>query len=119
MLTMTPPPWAIICLPAHLQPRKTPFRLMPTTVFQPLIEMSFPMPVPPPVTIAVLPSRENGLLAMAGTIPQRAGDVYGPGGAGASHGRLAPGRPVSVRSHLLPVARLLEGLSRAVDGRLV
>src|SRR5436309_4246145 len=163
MLTMTPPPWAIICLPAHLQPRKTPFRLMPTTVFQPLIEMSsgfarkeapalftmtssrrhssaarstmaltwsscrtstaianerrprsrmafttgsrcsslreqmatsapafansiamdFPMPVPPPVTIAVLPSRENGFLAMAGTIPQRAGDVYGPGGAGA------------------------------------
>src|SRR5438046_2930382 len=199
MLTMTPPPCAIICLPASLQPRNTPFRLMPTTVFQTLIAMSsgfarkeapalftmtssrpissaarstmaltwsscrtstaianegrprsrmafttasrcsslreqmatsapalansigmaFPMPVPRPVTIAVLPSRENGLLAMAGTIPQRAGDVYGPGGAGASHGRLAPGRPVSVRSHLLPVARLLEGLSRAVDGRLV
>src|SRR5206468_1244591 len=199
MLTMTPPPWAIICLPAHLQPRKTPFRLMPTTVFQPLIEMSsgfarkeapalftmtssrrhssaarstmaltwsscrtstaianerrprsrmafttgsrcsslreqmetsapafansiamdFPMPVPPPVTIAVLPSRENGFLAMAGTIPQRAGDVYGPGGAGASHGRLAPGRPVRVRSHLFPVPRLLEDLSSAIDGRLV
>jgi hypothetical protein len=29
-----------------------------------------PMPVPPPVTIAVLPSRENGFLAMAGTLPQ-------------------------------------------------
>src|SRR5438046_1533507 len=83
------------------------------------IAMDFPMPVPPPVTIAVLPSRENGFLAMAGTIPQRAGDVYGPGGAGASHGRLAPGRPVRVRSHLFPVPRLLEGLSGAIDGRLV
>src|SRR2546422_2880544 len=40
MFTMTPAPCAIICLPAHLQPRKTPLRLMPTTVFQPLIEMS-------------------------------------------------------------------------------
>src|SRR5881409_121329 len=200
MLMMAPPLCCcIIWRPAHLQPRNAPVRLMPTTVFQPLTEMSsglarneapalftmmssrphswttrstialtcsswrtstaiandrwpasrtalttgsrcssfreqsatsapalansiamdFPMPVPPPVTIAVLPSRENGLLAMAGTLPQRAGDVYGPGGAGASHGRLAPGRPVSVRSHLLPVARLLEGLSRAVDGRLV
>jgi hypothetical protein len=28
------------------------------------------MPVPPPVTIAVLPSSENGDFAMAGTIPQ-------------------------------------------------
>src|SRR5881396_3605601 len=40
MFTMTPAPCAIICLPAHLQPRKTPLRLMPTTVFHPLIEMS-------------------------------------------------------------------------------
>ncbi len=37
---MTPPPWAIIWRPAHLQPKKTPFRLMPTTVFQPFAEMS-------------------------------------------------------------------------------
>jgi hypothetical protein len=28
--------------------------------------------VPPPVTIAVLPSRENGEVGMAGTIPQPA-----------------------------------------------
>src|SRR2546422_3088133 len=40
MFTMTPAPCAIICLPAHLHPRKTPLRLMPTTVFHPLIEMS-------------------------------------------------------------------------------
>ncbi len=35
-----PPGWSIICLAAHLQPKKVPFRLMPTTVFQPLAEMS-------------------------------------------------------------------------------
>src|SRR5512144_1064733 len=41
MLMMTPPEgWSIICLPAHLQPKKVPLRLMPTTVFQPLAEMS-------------------------------------------------------------------------------
>src|SRR5262245_52309105 len=34
------------------------------------IAMDLPMPVPPPVTMAVLPSREKGFLAMAGTIPQ-------------------------------------------------
>src|SRR5207245_988523 len=38
--------------------------------------MDLPMPVPPPVTIAVFPSRENGDFAMAGTIPQGAGAVY-------------------------------------------
>src|SRR3989441_4629453 len=43
------------------------------------IAMDLPMPVPPPVTIAVLPSRENGVFAMAGTIPQGAGGVHGPG----------------------------------------
>jgi hypothetical protein len=32
--------------------------------------MDFPIPVPPPVTIAVFPSSENGDLAMARTIPQ-------------------------------------------------
>jgi hypothetical protein len=32
--------------------------------------MDLPMPVPPPVTIAVFPSSENGDFAMAGTIPQ-------------------------------------------------
>ena len=39
---MIEPPlgWSIICLPAHLQPKKVPFRLMPTTVFQPLAVMS-------------------------------------------------------------------------------
>src|SRR5690349_6033629 len=160
MLTITPPVFCcIICLPAHLQPRNTPLRLMPMTVFQPLIEMSsglarndapalftmmssrphsdtarstipftwsswrtstaianvrrprlvislatgsrcsslrehsatsaparansiaidFPMPVPPPVTRAVLPSSENGDLAMAGTILQPCGRVYGLG----------------------------------------
>src|SRR6185295_6669780 len=151
MLMITPPVFcAIICLPAHLQPRNAPVRLIPTTVFQPFTEMSsglarndapalltmtssrphsetarstialtwsswrtstatakvrlpmsrmalatgsrcsslrlhratsaparansiamdLPMPVPPPVTMAVLPSREKGFLAMAGTIPQ-------------------------------------------------
>ncbi len=40
------------------------------------IAMDLPMPVPPPVTIAVLPSSEKGFLAMAGTIPQPAGVVY-------------------------------------------
>src|SRR5216683_689317 len=41
MLMMAPPEgWSIICLPAHLQPKKVPLRLMPTTVFQPLAEMS-------------------------------------------------------------------------------
>src|SRR5712692_5330199 len=40
-LTMTPPrPCFIICRCAHLQPRKTPLRLMPTTAFQPLTEIS-------------------------------------------------------------------------------
>src|SRR5262245_29128678 len=34
------------------------------------IAMDLPMPVPPPVTMAVLPSREKGFVAMAGTIPQ-------------------------------------------------
>src|SRR5262245_15932099 len=158
MLTIAPPLFCcIICLPAHLQPRNTPLRLMPITVFHPLMEMSsglarkdapalftmmssrphsdtarstmpltwsscrtstatanvrrprlvislatgsrcsslrehsatsaparansiaidFPMPVPPPVTMAVLPSSENGDLAMAGTILQRCGRVYG------------------------------------------
>src|SRR2546425_10765143 len=143
MLMMAPPLCCcIIWRPAHLQPRNAPVRLMPTTVFQPLTEMSsglarndapalftmmssrphswtarstialtcsswrtstaiandrrpasrtalttgsrcssfreqsatsaparansiamdLPMPVPPPVTIAVLPSSENGLL---------------------------------------------------------
>ena len=144
---ITPPVFCgIICLPAHLQPRNTPLRLICTTVFQPLIEMSsglarneapalltmmssrphsatarstipltwsswrtstatakvlrprsvmalatgsrcsslrlqratsaparansiaidLPMPVPPPVTMAVLPSRENGVLGHGG-----------------------------------------------------
>src|SRR2546422_1846733 len=157
MLTITPPVFCcIICLPAHLQPRNTPLRLMPITVFQPLIEISsglarneapalltmtssrphsdtarstmpltwsscrtstatanvrrprlvislatgsrcsslrehsatsaparansmaidLPMPVPPPVTMAVLPSSENRDLAMAGTILQPRGGVY-------------------------------------------
>src|SRR5947207_1177693 len=41
MLTITPPVGCcIICLPAHLHPRKTPLRLICTTVFQPLTEMS-------------------------------------------------------------------------------
>src|SRR5262249_8578536 len=39
-LMITPPPWAIIWRPAHLQPKNTPFRLMPTTVFQPFGVMS-------------------------------------------------------------------------------
>src|SRR5712691_2192859 len=40
-LTMTPPPPCFtICRCAHLQPRKTPLRLMPTTAFQPLTEIS-------------------------------------------------------------------------------
>src|SRR2546425_6090810 len=38
--------------------------------------MDLPMPVPPPVTIAVLPSSENGERAMAGTIPRPAGPVH-------------------------------------------
>src|SRR5206468_1101656 len=37
------------------------------------IAMDLPMPVPPPVTIAVLPSRAKGLRAMRGTIPRTAG----------------------------------------------
>src|SRR5438093_12383926 len=49
------------------------------------------MPVPPPVMIAALPSRENGFLAMAGTIPQNIDGRHGsagipekrPGSAGA------------------------------------
>src|SRR5437868_811217 len=41
MLTITPPVGCcIICLPAHLQPRNTPLRLIWITVFQPLTEMS-------------------------------------------------------------------------------
>src|SRR5438445_11184 len=165
MLTITPPVFCcIICLPAHLQPRNTPLRLIPITVFQPLIEMSsglarneapalltitssrphsdtarsitpltwsscrtsmatanvrrprlvislatgsrcsslrlhratsaparansiaidLPMPVPPPVTMAVLPSSEKGDLAMAGTILQPRGLVYCRGAAAAS-----------------------------------
>ena len=35
-----PPPCAIICLPAHLHPKKTPLTLMPITAFQPLALMS-------------------------------------------------------------------------------
>src|SRR3989442_9811249 len=150
-----PPPCFTIWRWAHLQPRNTPVRLMPTTAFQPFTEMSsgrarkeapalltmtsrrpnwraawstiacpcsstrtsttvakdgrprswmalatgsrcsilrlqiatsaparansramdLPMPVPPPVTIAVLPSSENGGRAMAGTIPRPAGRV--------------------------------------------
>src|SRR5438045_5243372 len=34
--------------------------------------IDLPMPVPPPVMIAVFPSRENGDVVMAGTIPQPA-----------------------------------------------
>src|SRR5256886_11829525 len=162
MFTITPPVFCcIICLPAHLQPRNTPLRLMPITVFQPLIEISsglarneapalftmmsrrphsetarstipftcsscrtstptanvrrprlvislatgsrcsslrlqsatsaparansiaidLPMPVPPPVTMAVLPSSDNGDLAMAGAHPQPRRVVYLPRGA--------------------------------------
>src|ERR1700730_18808319 len=41
ILMIAPPPgWSSICLPAHLQPKNVPLRLMPTTVFQPLAEMS-------------------------------------------------------------------------------
>src|SRR5262245_4169252 len=41
MLMMEPPPGcSIILRPAHLQPKNVPLRLMPTTVFQPLAEMS-------------------------------------------------------------------------------
>jgi hypothetical protein len=40
------------------------------------IAMDLPMPVPPPVTIAILPSSENGDFAMAGTIPQGPQTVY-------------------------------------------
>src|SRR5436309_4672189 len=36
------------------------------------IAMDLPMPVPPPVTIAIFPSRENAGFAMAGTILQGA-----------------------------------------------
>src|ERR1043166_3909686 len=40
-LTMTPPPPCFtIWRCAHLQPRNTPLRLMPTTAFQPLTEIS-------------------------------------------------------------------------------
>src|SRR5262245_3321910 len=39
-LMMMPPPWAIICRPAHLQPKNTPFRLMPITAFHPLTVIS-------------------------------------------------------------------------------
>src|SRR4030095_1380607 len=35
-----PPPWAIICFPAHLQPKNTPLTLIWITVFQPLALMS-------------------------------------------------------------------------------
>src|SRR3990172_8815993 len=169
MLMMTPPPCCIICRPAHLQPRKAPVRLMPTTVFQPLAEMSsglarneapalftmmssrphsatarstmaltwsswrtssatakvrrprsrralvtgsrcsslreqmatsaparanssaidLPMPVPPPVTIAVLPSRANGFVAMAS-----------PGRRGPGWGLLGQGDLALARRHL-------------------
>src|SRR5258707_330481 len=40
MLMITPPPCGIICFTAHFEPRNTPLRLICTTVFQPLIEMS-------------------------------------------------------------------------------
>src|SRR3970040_85527 len=40
MVIAPPPPWAIICLPAHLQPKKTPLTLIWITVFQPLALMS-------------------------------------------------------------------------------
>ena len=40
MLMMTPPPCGIMCFAAHFEPRKTPFKLIWTTVFQPLTEMS-------------------------------------------------------------------------------
>src|SRR5882724_4442301 len=40
------------------------------------IAMDLPMPVPPPVTIAVLPSSEKGDLAMARTIPQGSPPVH-------------------------------------------
>src|SRR6266852_6338855 len=92
-LMMTPPPpCAIICLPAHLHPKKTPLTLMPITAFQPLAlissttgsrfsflrlqmttsapalanstAMERPMPTPPPVTMATFFSRENGDAAM-------------------------------------------------------
>src|SRR5262250_551425 len=40
LMMAPPPPWAIICLPAHLQPKKTPLTLIWITVFQPLALMS-------------------------------------------------------------------------------
>src|SRR5262249_33263414 len=40
------------------------------------IAMDLPMPVPPPVTMAVLPSSEKGDLAMAGTIPHGSPPVH-------------------------------------------
>src|SRR3989441_3925951 len=153
-----PPPCFTIWRWAHLQPRNTPVRLMPTTAFQPFTEMSsgrarkeapalltmtsrrpnwraawstiactcsstrtsttvakdrrprswmalatgsrcsilrlqiatsararpnsramdLPMPVPPPVTMAVLPSSENGERAMRGTILQGACSCRAP-----------------------------------------
>src|SRR5262245_57405704 len=41
--------------------------------------IDFPIPVPPPVTMAVLPSKENGDVVMAATILQPRGPVYGLG----------------------------------------
>src|SRR5882724_3874424 len=40
LIMAPPPPWASICFPAHLQPKKTPLTLIWITVFQPLALMS-------------------------------------------------------------------------------
>src|SRR5262245_40514400 len=193
MLTMTPRPCPSICRPAHLQPRKHPVRLIPTTVFQPLTEMSsglarndapalftmtsrrphsrtarstiawtwssmrtsttmanerrprswmafttgsrcsslrlhratsaparansiamdLPIPVPPPVTIAVLPSSENGDFAMRGTILQVPRRVQGV--AAATRPPLLRQRDLGLAPRDLALDPLHQALGRHAD----
>ncbi len=58
-----------MCLPAHLQPRKTPLRLICTTVFQPLTEMSSNLArKEAPALLTMTSSRPNSFTARS-TMP--------------------------------------------------
>src|SRR6266511_1100964 len=69
MLMITPPPWAIICRPAHLQPKKTPLTLMPTTAFQPFGEMSSGLARKEAPALLIMTSRRPKSLTVRSTSP--------------------------------------------------